>query len=481
MRTLATLAVVCALASHARGQGMDGERFVPATGVDGGFVLEHPDVPFHLGWGLGLFLNFADDPVVYQAANGASISHPVGTAFTADVVGSLGLFGRLELGLHLPVHLVYSGDAYTAGGTTLQANAGLGDLRFVPKVAIVRTGTLERHFLLSFALPIGFPTGDSLAWRGAGGFSIQPELLFAFHIARFAILADGGFKLRTEHPAGLPFGDEITFGGGLIYNLTDALALRGEVFAEKEVNAAVTAATFPVEALGGLSYAIGNLELFGGASKGLTNGVGDPDIRIIAGLRYRHRSEPHEGFGDSDGDGVQDKDDRCPNEAEDVDGFEDEDGCPDPDNDHDGIPDEEDECPELAGPASHNGCPAKTYVRIENGKIYIFGKVQFRTGSAEIDSRSNQLLDQIGEALNANPQVKHVQIQGHTDNVGGRGINQKLSEARADSVKDALEKRHVDGGRLETRGYGEMRPIAPNKAAAGRAKNRRVEFVIMGR
>ncbi len=482
MRSIAGIVVVvCALASHARGQGLDGERFVPATGVDGGFVLEHPDVPFHLGWGLGLFLNFADDPVVYQAANGTAISHPVGTAFTSDLVGSLGLFGRLELGLHLPVHLVYSGDAYTVGGTTLQANAGIGDLRFVPKVALVRSGSLERHVLLSLAVPIGFPTGDSLAWRGAGGFSIQPELLFAVHFGRFAILADAGYKIRTKHPANLPWGDEITFGGGLMYGLTDALVLRGEVFAEKEVSAAVTAATFPVEGLAGLSYAIGRVELFGGASRGFTDGVGDPDFRIIAGLRYRHHSEPHEGFGDSDGDGVLDKDDKCPNEAEDIDGFEDQDGCPDPDNDHDGIPDEDDECPELAGPASHHGCPAKTFVKIENGRIYIFGKVQFRTGSAEIEGNSQQLLDQIAEALNANPQVKHIQIQGHTDNRGDRATNQRLSEARAASVKDALEKRHVDGERLETRGYGEMRPIAPNKAAAGRAKNRRVEFVIMGR
>ena len=482
MRTLATLIVVCALASHAYGQGFDGERFVPATGVDGGFVLEHPDVPFHLGWGVGVFLNYADDPVVYEAANNTVISRPVGTAFTGDLVGSVGLFGRLELGVDLPVHFVYKGDAYDTGtGSTLQANAGLGDLRFVPKVALVRTGSLERHFLLSLAVPVSVPTGNDLAIRGDGGVTVLPELLFAAHFGRIALLLDGGYHYRSHHPAGIAWGDEIAFGGGVVARLGDKLALRVEIDAAKEVHAAVAGADFPVEAIGGLSYAAGNLELFAGASRGLTDGIGEPDFRIIGGFRYRHHAEPSEGFADSDNDGVRDKDDQCPYRAEDIDGFEDQDGCPDPDNDHDGIPDEDDECPELAGDTAHRGCPAKTYVKIQNGKIFIFGKVQFRSGAAEIDPNSNALLDQIAEALNANPGVKRVVIEGHTDNVGDSKMNQKLSEERARSVKDALEKRHVDGDRLETRGYGESRPIAPNKSPGGRQKNRRVEFVVANR
>ena len=117
-------------------------------------------------------------------------------------------------------------------------------------------------------------------------------------------------------------------------------------------------------------------------------------------------------------------------------------------------------------------------MQIEGGKIVIFGKVQFRTGSDEIDRRSEPLLDQIGEALNAHPEVRNVEIQGHTDNVGGPSINNKLSQDRAAAVKVALEKRGVDGDRLSTRGYGESSPIAPNTTKAGRAKNRRVEFVI---
>ena len=132
-------------------QGLDGERFVPAVSADGGFVLDQPTVPFHLGWGLGMFLYFADNQVVERDAAGAILSRPVATGFTADLVGSLGLFGRLELGVGLPVHLIYDGDPYAAGAATLNANGGLGDLRFLPKVALIRRGTLERHVLLGLA------------------------------------------------------------------------------------------------------------------------------------------------------------------------------------------------------------------------------------------------------------------------------------------------------------------------------------------
>src|SRR5262249_2830990 len=243
--------------------------------------------------------------------------------------------------------------------------------------------------------------------------------------------------------------DEITLGAGIAFGLTNRLTLRGEIYAEKEVNVMAGGADFPFEFLGGLDYLVGkSWDLYAGAALGVTDGIGDPRIRVIAGVRYRHQVSGSEGFRDSDGDGIPDKDDRCPNEAEDMDGFQDADGCPEDDNDGDGIPDEADEGPELAGDRAHNGCPANTSGRIEEGRLYIFGKVQFQTGSHHIDHRSEPLLDQIAQALNANPQVHHIRIDGHTDNVGGMSMNQHLSDERSASVKEALEKRGVDGDRL---------------------------------
>ncbi|MDB4954984.1 MAG: OmpA/MotB domain protein [Myxococcales bacterium] len=482
LRHRCALLVVFAFAAGrtARADGLDAERFVPSVGAEGTFVDEHPSVPSHLGWSLGLFLNFADDQVVLRDNTGAIASRPVKTGLTTDLVASLGLFGWSELGIGLPIHMVYDGDAYAAGGSRLDANAGIGDLRLVPKFALLRRGRLKQHVLLGLAVPVSFPTGNDEAARGAGGFTINPELLFAFHAGRLGLGFDAGYRWRSHHAVALPWGDEITLGPWISFALTKALTLRGEVYAEKAVRANVGGADFPLELLAGIDYAIGNADLYLGASRGITDGIGDPAFRIIGGIRYRHDAPRHQGFEDTDHDGIPDKDDECRNEPEDEDGYQDQDGCPDPDNDDDGIPDAQDECPELKGDRAHDGCPGKTYVKIENGKIYIFGKVQFATGSDRIDGRSTQLLDQIGQALVANPQARHIRVEGHTDNVGEPRVNQKLSEERAASVREALIKRGVAADRLSTRGLGETRPIAPNKAPAGRAKNRRVEFIIAG-
>jgi outer membrane protein OmpA-like peptidoglycan-associated protein len=470
------IALSCAFATAAAADGLDGERFTPATSAEGGFVNEHPAVPFHLGWSLGLFLNYARDQVVEVDGNDKLIGRPVHTGLTSDLVGSLGLFGRVELGVQLPLHLVYEGDRYG----DLVASAGLGDLRFVPKIALLRKGTLDQHVLLSLAVPVSVPTGDAEALRGAGGVTVGPQLLFAVHLGKLGLGMDVGYRWRAEHPAGLPWGDGVTLGPWLSYAATDKLTLRAEAYAEKTVGADVSGADFPFEVLGGVEYRIGDVALYGGASFGLTDGVGDPTFRIIGGIRFRRNAPERQGFRDSDGDGVLDKDDGAPYEPEDIDGYRDDDGVPDPDNDGDGILDEDDECPEIKGDADHHGCPAKTFVRIDNGEIYIFGKVQFRSGSTDVDRNSEPLLDQIAQALDANPQVNHVRIEGYTDNVGPAGFNQKLSEQRAAAVKTALVKRGIDGGRLDSRGFGEAHPLAPNKSPGGRHMNRRVEFKIMG-
>ena len=188
--------IACAAIAHA--DGLDGERFNPATSAEGGFVLEQPSVPFHLGWGLGLFLNVADDAVVERGGD-MVVTRPLDTAGSADLLGSLGLFNRLELGLHLPVHFIYDGDSVMSGGTTLTASSGVGDLRLVPKVALLRTGDVESHYVLSLALPTSLPTGNEEALRGAGGLSLEPRLLFGAYFGRLGLVFNLGYKWRSEH------------------------------------------------------------------------------------------------------------------------------------------------------------------------------------------------------------------------------------------------------------------------------------------
>jgi outer membrane protein OmpA-like peptidoglycan-associated protein len=474
--------LVCVLAGHsgaAWADGLDAERFTPAVGAEGGFALEHPSVPFHLGWGLGVFLDLANDPVVEANEGGDVLRRPLSTAASLDLLGAVGLFGWAELGVHLPLQIWYEGDDYPTGGTNLSASAGPGDLRLVPKLVLLRTGSAARHTVLSLAVPTTLPTGDDEALRGAGGVTVEPRLLLAFHLDQLGVLLNAGYRWRAQHPPTLPWGDEIGLGLGISYDVSpDTLIVRGEVFGGKQVGTEVEGADFPLEALAGVEYWLGSWGLHGGGALGLTDGIGEPDFRLVLGVRYRHRVPERHGLADSDGDGVVDKDDAAPEEPEDEDGFQDGDGRPEPDNDGDGIPDDDDECPELSGEPDREGCPARTYVQIEGGQVYIFGKVRFRTGSDEIDQRSEPLLDQVAQALHANPQVAKVRIEGHTDNVGDQAQNQKLSEDRAAAVRKALIARGIDAGRLEARGYGDSRPAAPNRTKAGRTKNRRVEFII---
>jgi OmpA-OmpF porin, OOP family len=184
---------------------------------------------------------------------------------------------------------------------------------------------------------------------------------------------------------------------------------------------------------------------------------------------------------DRDGDGVPDDKDRCPDEPEDRDGFQDEDGCPDLDNDNDGVPDDKDLCPNEPGPAETGGCPRKfSLITVTRERIEIRKQIRFATGSAKIvGAESEKVLDEVALALADNRQIKKLRIEGHTDSVGDDAVNLKLSQHRASAVLSALLRRRVDPGRLEAVGFGETRPIASNRTAAGRAENRRTEFNIL--
>ncbi|MDH5675667.1 MAG: OmpA family protein [Myxococcales bacterium] len=187
---------------------------------------------------------------------------------------------------------------------------------------------------------------------------------------------------------------------------------------------------------------------------------------------------------DNDKDGIPDATDKCPNDPEDIDNFEDTDGCPDPDNDNDGILDPNDKCPmepeTVNGHKDDDGCPdeAKGPVQIKHGKITT-PPVFFATGKDVILPKSFPILEMVAQTFKDNPWVKRVRIEGHTDDRGNDNYNLELSQRRAASVMRFLLERGVEAERLESAGYGETRPIASNKKSKGRAKNRRVDFVIL--
>jgi outer membrane protein OmpA-like peptidoglycan-associated protein len=466
--------------ARAQTRGFDGERLAPAAGAAGGVFVERPVVPFHLGYGFGLFLHFADDAVVVRQGS-TVIGTPLDGAVSTDLLASIGLFDRLELAAHLPIRLYYRGDDSAA---PLIASSGIGDFRFVPKVSIARGGDAAFGWVFGAAVPVTLPTGNDLALRGSSGVTVEPRLLFGLYPGRLAVVANAGFLFRRNES--FSPGDELTFGLAGTYTLPvshDNVDLHAEVAGGwlPGVNGRALL-DLPLEAIAGaILRPVPRWSVYGLAGVGITNGLVVPDFRLLAGVRYAVGLPGKGGERDTDSDGIADKNDRCPTEPEDFDGFQDADGCPDPDNDHDGIPDDDDECPDDAEEpgGDRDGCPDKARVTVRNGKMVIFGKIQFASGSDAILPKSEQLVDEMARALREHPELRRVEIQGHTDSTGDDFFNLRLGQERAESVKRALVKRGVPPARLLPKGYGESNPIAPNLTRAGRAKNRRVEFVIV--
>jgi len=184
-----------------------------------------------------------------------------------------------------------------------------------------------------------------------------------------------------------------------------------------------------------------------------------------------------QGCPDTDGDGLADKDDKCPTVA----GPKSNGGCPVLDADKDGVPDLEDDCPTVAGPASNKGCPEVTPEVIESLKIqarsvfFNTGKSTFKVG----DAATIASLDAMREILRNYPNAKF-SIEGHTDSDGSNALNQKLSEDRANAVRNALIEKGVKADNLTAVGFGESKPVSTNKTKTGKAQNRRTEVRHVG-
>lgn len=125
--------------------------------------------------------------------------------------------------------------------------------------------------------------------------------------------------------------------------------------------------------------------------------------------------------------------------------------------------------------------PAPAKAEVKGERIELKEMIEFRTGSAEILSASDAVLDEVVKIMTEHAEIKKIRIEGHTDSEGRRESNRKLSDERAASVRTYLEKKGIDAGRLASKGFGQDKPIADNKTEEGRAQNRRVEIHIVER
>lgn len=186
--------------------------------------------------------------------------------------------------------------------------------------------------------------------------------------------------------------------------------------------------------------------------------------------------------------------DNCPEEAEDFDGYQDDDGCPDADNDRDGLCDPwveakgmldnfahvckgADLCPEQAETLNsykdEDGCPDE--VPQPPKKVFVLEGVNFESGKATITPDSYISLMKVVDIMETFKEATF-EIVGHTDNVGGKDKNKQLSADRAAAVKNFLVEKGIEESRMTTAGMGDAQPVATNKTPEGRAQNRRIEF-----
>jgi outer membrane protein OmpA-like peptidoglycan-associated protein len=130
-------------------------------------------------------------------------------------------------------------------------------------------------------------------------------------------------------------------------------------------------------------------------------------------------------------------------------------------------------------PPPPEAAPAPKRVEVTADRIEIKEKIQFDFGKATIKPESFSLLSEIASVIKANPQIRKISIEGHTDNVGGDKYNLKLSDERTAAVKKHLiEQGGLPEAMLDSKGWGKSKPIASNDTEEGREKNRRVEFLI---
>jgi outer membrane protein OmpA-like peptidoglycan-associated protein len=525
-RALAWCAAIVAVPASAGGIN----HFEAAAGPHNYVVTNHPAVLPSLVPSAWMLVSYANDPLVFRDDDGQQIGDAiVANQINAEIAFALGLFDRFEIGAVAPAFFMngagFDGDGLTAFGT--------GDLRVMGKALLTpwNDGFVASVRLSSDLIPIAqLLNSDARASALSGDVfpNVTPALTVGFNseFVRFGV--DAGMLLRVPREVAgkdLVVGSQFTYGAG-----AEVTIVPRQLFITADVNGRASPRflgsdndRFPLEADLALKYFVGPLLLMVGGGSGLIPDYGAPDFRVFGAVGWFDRPDPDkkpepsdrdkdglldnvdecpddpedkDGFEDDDGcpepdndkDGIGDGDDNCPMEPEDRDRWQDDDGCPEDDNDGDGIEDGQDECPNdpevKNGFEDEDGCPdeagKKKQVVVKRDRIEILDKVYFAYDSDRILPKSYELLDNVARVINEHAEIPMIFIEGHTDSDGNDAYNLSLSDRRAKSVMRYLQETgKVDASRLKAQGFGETKPVADNSTEDGKATNRRVEFRIV--
>ncbi len=340
------------------------DQYRPAPTVSDGFVLSRPDDRGHMRFGARVDLDYALNPLVAERTLGSAATEQASLVehqLVAHVGLSLGLFERLVIFAGLPIDVVQQGTSRF--GLRPGGGAGIGDAILGARVRIF--GEPNDVAALGLQLAVTLPTARAASagptYSGEDGATFHPNVLFELRpIDRLRITTNLGVRVRASSPAQvatLSAGHELTWGLGVTLEaVEDVLLLYVEAWGSSGFDQFGTARareSTPFEGLlGARGQIVQGLWLGGAVGTGFTRGYGTPDFRGVLTIGWDDGPirtpppppPPPPPPSDRDHDGFIDDVDGCPDAPEDVDDFEDTDGCPDPDNDADGVLDVNDAC-----------------------------------------------------------------------------------------------------------------------------------------
>ena len=309
----------------------DIRRFSPPTDPQGSLALEPVTTPGHLAWAAGFIESYAHRLLVLKDASGRELAVPVRDQLSFDALFNVGIGERLALGLRIPTVMAQTGDAFPTSGWRVPRSA-LGDLGFDAKATLIPRGTLGGMGLAAVAR-MTVPTGNADSTVSTKGVTGELRLLGEIDWIVTALRASAGVMVRSERQVllGDTYGQELPWAVGLVVK-PRALGIdsqgRWQWFIESSGAVAVT----PSFAFGrGSPASLGiasryafarDFSALAGIQLPLDSAVGVPSIRFVFGISWAPR------FRDADGDGIPDDADDCPELAEDFNGVEDDDGCP---------------------------------------------------------------------------------------------------------------------------------------------------------
>jgi len=400
---LAVLTLVSGASLAAAQPSVQLNRFTPSEQTNDGFAVSSAEVQGDMRFGAQFYIDYANDPLVYELTRGDAGSESFSVVehqLTGNLNASLGIRDRLTISIGIPIVFLENGEdiptslmntgvvdgdspAGTPGNIPIYLADGftLGDLWVGGRLRLF--GSADSVFMLSVEGRLIIPTANIFDggqhYAGERGIAGSAGVIAQVKVGRLRLMANLGAHMRPDNADcrdlgtvgvgancfyGARQGDEFTYGIGANIRLLEDTDLRAIL----EVHGRTTFQNFfdreetPFELLAGAKYVhTSGLAVGIGGGPGLVRGFGSPDFRVFAMVGY---TEPEAGTVvrlDTDGDGIYDDEDQCVTEPEDADGFEDTEGCPDPDNDGDGILDVNDQCPmdpeDADGFEDENGCP----------------------------------------------------------------------------------------------------------------------------